>query len=85
MAQRLVISRGGQVSVPAVVRQRWGAVAVLAEDHGDHLVLRPAPMDPVAALRGVFADPSPDLPSSDELRARDRAEDAEAEHRHDPS
>lgn len=51
----LRISRGGQVSVPAEVRHRWGTSTVEVEDRGDELVLRPAPDDPVAALQGVFA------------------------------
>jgi hypothetical protein len=85
MVRKLVISRGGQVSVPAAVRQRWGAVAVLAEDHGDHLILRPAPADPVAAAMGIFADGSQDMPSTDELRQRDRLEEAESDWRHDPA
>ncbi len=56
MAMRtLKISRGGQVSVPAEVRKRWGTSTVEVEDQGDMLVLRPAPDDPIAALRGVFA------------------------------
>lgn len=83
MVRVLTISRGGQVSVPAVVRQRWGTSAVLAEDHGDHLVLRPAPADPVAALRGMLADEFRDLPSTDQLRAEARAEEAEADARRD--
>ena len=53
---KLKISRGGQVSVPAEVRKRWNTSVVDAEDHGDHLVLRPAPDDPIAALHGAFAE-----------------------------
>lgn len=41
MAKRLSISRGGQVSVPATVRKRWRTNTILAEDHGDHVILRP--------------------------------------------
>lgn len=71
------ISKGGQVSVPATVRKRWGTSRLTLEDRGDELVLRPAPDDPIAALRGAFA--KPEGPSSDELRRRSRAEDAERE------
>jgi bifunctional DNA-binding transcriptional regulator/antitoxin component of YhaV-PrlF toxin-antitoxin module len=81
MVKRLVISKGGQVSVPAAVRNRWGTRAVLAEDHGDHIVLRPAPDDPVAAVRGIFSAEVRDGPTIDELRANARAEDAELEQR----
>jgi bifunctional DNA-binding transcriptional regulator/antitoxin component of YhaV-PrlF toxin-antitoxin module len=81
MVKRLVISSGGQISVPASVRKRWGTRAVLAEDHGDQLILRPAPDDPIAAVRGIFAQEMKDGPTIDESRAAGRAEDAELEHR----
>jgi bifunctional DNA-binding transcriptional regulator/antitoxin component of YhaV-PrlF toxin-antitoxin module len=80
MVKRLVISRGGQVSVPAAVRKRWGTHAVLAEDRGDELVLRPAPDDPIAAVRGIFAADMKGV-TTDELRARARAEEAGLERR----
>jgi hypothetical protein len=67
------------VSVPADVRKRWGARAVLAEDLGDELVLRPAPDDPVAAVRGIFAGEVNTGPTIDKARARGRAEEAELE------
>ena len=53
--KRLKITRGGQVSVPADVRRRWSTNTVMVEDMGDHVVLRPAPDDPVAAAYGAFA------------------------------
>lgn len=81
MVKRLVISRGGQISVPASVRKRWGTRAVLAEDKGDQLVLRPAPDDPIAAVRGIFAEEMSGGPTIDEMRARGRAEDDEIERR----
>ena len=79
MTKRLVISNGGQISVPAAVRKRWGTRTVLAEDHGDRLVLRPAPDDPIAAVRGIFAMEMSGGPTIDELRTGARAEDAEVE------
>jgi bifunctional DNA-binding transcriptional regulator/antitoxin component of YhaV-PrlF toxin-antitoxin module len=82
MTKRLVISRGGQVSVPATIRKRWGTRAVLAEDRGDELVLRPAPDDPIAAVRGIFATELGRGPSIDQLRAEMRAEEAAIERRH---
>jgi bifunctional DNA-binding transcriptional regulator/antitoxin component of YhaV-PrlF toxin-antitoxin module len=77
--KRLKISAGGQVSVPATVRQRWRTKVVTAEDCGDHLVLRPAPEDPIEAAMGAFADyPGP---STDEIRRLDREEERRAEER----
>jgi bifunctional DNA-binding transcriptional regulator/antitoxin component of YhaV-PrlF toxin-antitoxin module len=66
------ISRGGQLSVPAEVRHRWSTSRVVLEDLGDHIIVRPAPDDPVAALRGALADRA--APSSTELRQRARDE-----------
>lgn len=79
--KRLKITRGGQVSVPAAVRKRWGTSTVIAEDLGDALVLRPAPDDPIAAAAGVFADELGNLPSSDEWRREERALEAAIEER----
>jgi bifunctional DNA-binding transcriptional regulator/antitoxin component of YhaV-PrlF toxin-antitoxin module len=81
MTKRLVISSGGQISVPAAVRKRWGTRTVLAEDQGDQLVLRPAPDDPIAAVRGIFAGEMSGRPTIDESRAVGRAEEAELEQR----
>jgi AbrB family looped-hinge helix DNA binding protein len=79
LMKRLKISAGGQVSVPAAVRQRWNTRVVVADDRGDHLILRPAPEDPIEAARGVFKDyPGP---SSDEMRQEAREEEREAEER----
>jgi bifunctional DNA-binding transcriptional regulator/antitoxin component of YhaV-PrlF toxin-antitoxin module len=81
MTKRLVISGGGQISVPAAVRKRWGTRTVLAEDHGDRLILRPAPDDPIAAVRGIFAKEMDGGPTIDEMRAHERAEEAKLEQR----
>ena len=67
--------------MPAAVRKRWGTRTVLAEDQGDQLVLRPAPDDPIAAVRGIFAAELSGGPTTDELRAGARAEEAELERR----
>lgn len=77
--RQVKITAGGQLSVPAEVRHRWNTTRVQLEDRGDHLVLRPAPADPILALRGAFADPS--KPSSSELRKRAREEEQAAEDR----
>ncbi len=77
--RRLKISVGGQVSVPAAVRQRWNTRVVVADDRGDHLILRPAPEDPIEAARGAFKDlPGPTV---EEARRLDREEEWEAEER----
>ncbi len=79
LMKRLKISAGGQVSVPAVVRQRWKTRVVTVDDRGDHLILRPAPEDPIEAALGAFADlPGP---SADETRRLYREEEREAEER----
>jgi bifunctional DNA-binding transcriptional regulator/antitoxin component of YhaV-PrlF toxin-antitoxin module len=53
---RHVITSAGQVSLPAEVRHRWDASAVLIEDEGDRLVVRPVPTDPIEALRGILKE-----------------------------
>lgn len=50
------ISRGGQVSIPAPIRHRWGTSTVALRDEGDRIVLEPAPDDPIAAAEGVLAE-----------------------------
>lgn len=78
--KRLKISRGGQISLPAPIRHRWKGSTVTLEDHDDHVVLRPAPDDPVAAARGALADLF-DGVTSEDLRRAGREEDAEIEER----
>lgn len=70
------ITAGGQVSVPAAVRRRWGTRRVKIIDAGDHLVVEPEPDNRFAALRGRLSG----LPlSSDEMRDRDREDEERAE------
>ena len=77
--KRLKISAGGQVSVPATVRNRWKTRVVVADDRGDHLILRPAPEDPIDAAWGAFAHlPGPTV---EEARRLDREEEWEIEQR----
>jgi hypothetical protein len=40
--KRLKILNGGHVNLPAEVADRWKTRFVSLEDHGDHVVLRPA-------------------------------------------
>lgn len=72
MSFRVKITGAGQISVPARVRKRWGSAYLTAEDHGDHLVLRPAPDDPVDAVYGIFAREARDWIGSAEVRAQER-------------
>jgi AbrB family looped-hinge helix DNA binding protein len=55
MRRRMRISRGGQLSIPAAIRHRWGTGTVVLEDRGDHVIIRPAPDDPIAAAEGALA------------------------------
>ena len=72
------ISKGGQVSIPAEVRHRWGTNRVLVEDRGDELVFRPLPDDPIAAARGSLRtlDGGGVTVSSDRARQQTRIEEA---------
>ena len=72
------ITTGGQVSLPATVRHRWGAKSVSFEDLGDHLTVRPFPDDPIAAARGALGKRSL---TTEELRAKARQDEANAESR----
>jgi len=56
MKKRMKISRGGQISIPASIRQRWGTSTLALDDQGDRIVLEPAPDDPVAAAEGALAE-----------------------------
>jgi len=64
--------------VPADVRKRWGTTNLIVEDHGDSLVLRPIPEDPVRAFRGSAAGPGP---TSDEVRDEERRAESAIERR----
>lgn len=81
MARRMTISKGGQISVPVAVRSRWRTSSVILDDEGDRLVIRPAPDDPVAATRGVFAPEFASGPTVAELMAERREEEAEIDDR----
>ena len=55
MNKRMKITRGGQISIPATIRHRWGTMTVTIEDKGDRLIVWPAPDDPIAAAEGALA------------------------------
>lgn len=78
MKHLATISRGGQISIPALIRKRWGTQRILIDDEGDRLVLRPMPNDPIGAAMGSLAGPGP---SSEEVRWMLREEEAEIEER----
>jgi AbrB family looped-hinge helix DNA binding protein len=67
------VTRGGQISVPAEIRRRWGTSTLALEDLGDRLVLTPAPDDPIAAARGALAGTF----ASDTMQLRRAAREAE--------
>ncbi len=56
MKKRMKISKGGQVSIPAPIRKRWGTTTVTLEDQGDQIVFKPASDDPIEAVAGSLAD-----------------------------
>lgn len=62
------------------MRKRWRTHCVLAEDRGDHVVLRPVPDDPVAAAVGVFATQIGEL-GSEEAKRLDREEELDVQER----
>ncbi len=74
-----IVSRNGQISVPAVVRRRWGVRSVLVIDRGDYAIIRPIPDDPVTDLEGTHSGPGG---TAEQARAADRrAEDAAGQRR----
>jgi AbrB family looped-hinge helix DNA binding protein len=66
------ISRGGQISIPAEIRHRWGVTRVILLERDNTLVIRPLPDDPIAAAMGSLAGVGP---TTDELREEARAEE----------
>lgn len=76
--KRRKITTGGQISLPASVRNRWRTNAVIVEDQGDHVVVWPLPNDPIAAARGALKGK---LRNTASLRARARKDEAVAQAR----
>ena len=75
---RRKITTGGKISLPAAVRRRWATSVVAIEDHGDSVVVRPLPEDPIAAARGALKGR---LPATSVLRAEARRDEQLAERR----
>lgn len=80
MKKRMKISKGGQVSIPAPIRKRWGTTTVTLEDRGEEIVLKPAPDDPLAAAAGAFAGEGRGI-GLDTIRREEREAEQEAEER----
>jgi bifunctional DNA-binding transcriptional regulator/antitoxin component of YhaV-PrlF toxin-antitoxin module len=74
----LRVTSAGQLSLPARIRRRWGTRRVALEDHGDSVVIRPFPDDPIAAASGALKGR---IPPSEVLRARARDDERHAEER----
>ena len=72
-AHLMTVSQNGQVSIPADARARWKTRKVIVVDLGDRIVMRPAPNDPIDALRGAYRGRGP---STDRARQRSRKEEA---------
>lgn len=75
---RAKVTRNGQISLPAGLRHRWGAAAMLVIDRGDYAIVRPIPDDPVGALQGSRAGPGP---ATEAVRAAERAAEEEQKSR----
>ncbi len=80
MKARMKISKGGQISIPAQIRHRWGTSTVVIEDRGDQIILQPAPDDPIAAAEGALAAEYGGLDPA-RLRRHARADERAAETR----
>lgn len=80
MKKRMKISKGGQVSIPAPIRKRWGTMTVVLEDRGEEVILRPVPDDPIAAAAGAFAGEGRGL-GLDTIRQEEREAELEIEER----
>ena len=83
MRTRVRISKGGQISIPATIRHRWGTSTVALEDQGDRIILEPAPDDPIAAAEGALAAEFRDVDPR-VLRRTAREDDRVAETRRNP-
>jgi AbrB family looped-hinge helix DNA binding protein len=73
------VTRAGQISLPAEIRHRWKVERVLVVDHGDRIEIRPMPGDIWESLKGKYKGLG--TTTTDEMRAEDRRQDAEAEER----
>jgi len=79
MRKLVPITKGGQISLPAEVRHRWGAQKVVLIDEGEQLIVKPVPADPIRAVMGKF--PLRSGLTLEQLTEQWRREDIEAEER----
>ncbi len=82
MKTRMKISKGGQISIPAPIRHRWGTSTVTLEDRGDRIVLEPTADDPIMAAEAALAREFGGLDLR-ELRHAAREDERQAEARRD--
>ena len=80
MKKRMKISKGGQISIPAPIRKRWGTTTVTLEDRGEEIVVKPVPDDPIAAAAGAFAGEGRGI-GLETIRREEREAELEAEER----
>lgn len=80
MRTRVKITRGGQISIPAAIRRRWGTSTISLDDQGERIVLEPAPDDPIAAAEGALSEDFADLDLGS-LRREAREDERAAERR----
>ncbi len=70
----VAISKGGQVTIPADIRRRWGTIELELIDLGERIVLCPRP-GPSGSAKGSV--PLPSGVTTTSLRERARAEDGD--------
>lgn len=80
MSTRMKITKGGQISIPAEIRHRWGTSTLAFTDEGERIVLEPADDDPIAAADGAFAEEFGGM-DVDHMRSTARADERAAEAR----
>jgi AbrB family looped-hinge helix DNA binding protein len=74
------ITKAGQVSIPADVRDRWAASTVLIVDEGERIVLRPVPDNPIEAIRGILQGKgASDVAATEAVRQARRADNTAGE------
>ena len=74
------ITKAGQVSIPADVRERWAASTVLIVDEGERIVLRPVPENPIEAIRGILKGKGrSEVDATDAVRQARREDNASSE------
>jgi len=83
MKQRMKISKGGHISIPAAIRQRWNTSTVVLDDQDTRVVLEPEADDPIGAAEGSLAHELRNV-NIGRLRTRARRDEQAAERRPRP-